>query len=257
MAMTPGSEDRPREWKDVPADAFKTARERTLAALELPSAAVHLAWYYDREGNFAGSSFSQLGPNVRDDITATDLHATELLYVRIGPRSTRRLLEDGPHRTEVLVALRDPALDTELLVAGPRALDAMARLHEAVKLALSTPSATRSSPWVTAAKLCARKRPGLFPVRDTIVQKHLGMDRYQSYEIEYQVYRGLIGDTDIITALDRATSQARIVEQGRDLVITEPSLRVLDAALWTHAKYGTSTPRQEPPVPEADANEVR
>lgn len=147
-------------------------------------------------------------------------------------------------------------MSSELLVADPPALEAMGRLHEAVKLGMSSPSAKRSSPSVTAAKLCARKRPDLLPVRDTMVQKHLGMDRYQSYEIEYQVYRALIGDTDIIKALDKATSEAQTVELGRDLVITEPRLRVLDAALWTHAKYGTSTPRQEPPVPEGDADEI-
>lgn len=256
MDSPAGYTQRPDQWKDVPAGVFETARERTLAALELPSAAVHLAWYYDPNGNFAGSSFSQLGPNVHDDITATDLHATELLFVRIGPRSTRRLLEDGPHRTEVLAALRDGALDTELLIAGPATLEAMARLHEAVKLALSTPSAKRSSPWVTAAKLCARKRPDLFPVRDNLVQRYLGMDRYQSYEIEYQVYRALIGDTEVVKAVDRAVTEAHAVDLSQDLVITEARLRVLDAALWTHAKYGTSAPRHETPVPELEVDEV-
>jgi len=45
-------------------------------------------------------------PNDPNDLTATDLHAVSLLSVTIGPRATRRLLEDGPERTEVLTALR-------------------------------------------------------------------------------------------------------------------------------------------------------
>lgn len=94
------------------------------------------------------------------------------------------------------------------------------------------------------------------PVRDSLVQRYLGMDRYQSYEIDFQVYRALIGDTEVIKAVDRAATEARASAPSRDLVITEPRLRVLDAALWTHAKYGVSAPRQEPPVPELDADEV-
>lgn len=205
MDTLPGHEQRPAQWRPVPAGVFETARERILTALTLPSAAVHLAWYYDRDGNFAGSTFGQLEPNLPDDITATDLHATGLLFVRIGRRSTRRLLEPGHHRRDVLAALRDEALNTELLVAGPETLEAMGHLHEAVKLALSTPSAKRSSPWVTAAKVCARKRRNTFPVRDNLVQRYLGMGQYQSYEIEYQVYRALIRDGPTM----RPTSSSR------------------------------------------------
>jgi len=258
MDTLPVTEQRPDQWKVVPPGLYETVRERTLAALEPQSAAVHLAWYYDRDGNFAGSTFSELGPVVRDDITVADLLATQLLFVRIGPRSTRRLLEHGTHRTDVLAALRDEALNVELQVAGPETLEAMGRLHGAVKLALSTPSAKRSSPWVTAAKLCARKRPDLFPVRDNLVQKYLGLRRLSSYEIEYQLYRRLIGDTEIVKALDQAKAQAALIEPGRvrDLVITDPILRVLDVVLWTHAKYGISKPSEVAPVPDVKVEQV-
>jgi len=66
----------------------------------------------------------------------------------------------------------------------------------------------------------------------------------------------LIQDTEIINAVDRAVDEAQTIEAGRDLVITEPRLRVLDAALWTHAKYGASTPRGEVPVPQGETDEV-
>lgn len=252
------TEQRPNEWRAVPAGLYETVRERTLAALEPQSAAVHLAWYYDREGNFAGSTFSELEPIVHDDITVADLLATQLLFTRVGPRSTRRLLEHGIHREDVLAALRDEALNVELQVAGLQTLEAMGRLHEAVKLALSNPSAKRSSPWVTAAKLCARKRPALFPVRDNLVQKYLGLDKFRSYQIEYQLYRRLIGDTDVVEALGRAKACAPSIESGRvrDLVITEPILRVLDVALWTHAKYGNSKPSEAAPVPDGQVDQV-
>ncbi|MBZ2198461.1 hypothetical protein KCQ71_20080 [Ruania sp. N2-46] len=149
-------------------------------------------------------------------------------------------------------------MNVELQVAGPETLSAMGQLQEAVKFALSSPSAKLSAPWVTAAKLCARKRPALFPVRDNLVRKYLGLHKFRSYQIEYQLYRRLIGDTDVVEGLAQAMAYAPSIEPGRvrDPVITEPILRVLDVALWTHAKYGNSKPSEVAPVPVDRVDQV-
>ena len=42
----------------------------------------------------------------------------------------------------------------------------MEQLYEAIKQALSANTLKNPNAWVTASKLCARKRPDLFPVRD-------------------------------------------------------------------------------------------
>ena len=66
---------------------------------------------------------------------------------------------------------------------------AMAELHHALKRALSPPEVTKPNPWVTDSKLCARKRPDLFPVRDSVVCAYLGLiDPKGNYEVDWQVF---------------------------------------------------------------------
>jgi hypothetical protein len=45
----------------------------------------------------------------------------------------------------------------------------MEAVYSPVKQALGNPEVKRTNPWVTASKLCARKRPHLFPVREKVV----------------------------------------------------------------------------------------
>jgi len=80
----------------------------------------------------------------------------------------------------------DPSVD--LLTATTPTVAAMGALYEAVKAALAPAHAQRSDRWVTASKLCARKRPHLFPVRNTKVSKLLDTRQFESYSIDWQVY---------------------------------------------------------------------
>lgn len=199
-----------------------------------------LATYYARGGNYAGATFAALFPNDPNDLTATDLHAVSLLSVDIGPGATRRFLEPGPTRSALLVALRKvPTI--ELAVAEDDDLVAMAQFYDEVKANLGEPSAKSSDRWVTASKVCARKRPYLFPVRDRVVRDFLGLTRFGDYRLDWQVFRALISDVEVIRACDRAVAAAyESVEnrtaagQDRSLEVDRDRLRVLDAALWSH-----------------------
>lgn len=89
--------------------------------------------------------------------------------------------------------------------------------------------------WVTAAKLCARKRPLLFPVRDNLVCRYLGGGRPLKsgdgwpgdFSVDIQVYAYLITHPDVVGAL--ADLRARL--EG-DRLRVDANLRLLDSALW-------------------------
>ena len=229
----------PATWSAVSAEQLQQAKMRTLVALDLGGphpVAKRLANYYDVDMDYAGATFVTLGPIDSDDVTATDLHAIAMLNVKAGPGATRRLLEPCASRSEVLAALRGLP-DSDLLVASPATLAAMETMYLAVKGTLSASTVARPNAWVTAAKLCARKRPDLFPVRDHKVCAYLGLATAQhKYQVDWQMFRFLIGDKDISLALDAACEQTMLSvrDSDRRVEMDVPRLRLLDAALWTY-----------------------
>ena len=240
----------PDGWPVADAALIAEATKKSLEALSNDTdrpAISRLSRYYDRTRNFVGASFVELSPNTPNDITAVDLHAVTLMSVEIGPGATRRLLEGSTHRPTILAALA-AVEHKDLLVAGPADLLAMERLYTAVKAALSDPSTKDPNAWVTASKLCARKRYDLFPVRDNLVCDYLGLiptakGTKGNYQIDYQVYRALIGDRLIIEAIDALGEQLRAGVPDRDVHVDSGRLRLLDAALWTWA-VGKGTKRK-------------
>ncbi len=118
--------------------------------------------YYDEAGNYAGSTFCNLEPNDPWHVTAADLFATTLLNVEIAPRATRMVLSDEV-RDRATELLRSIPLEAKLESADANVWLAADELYQCVKGALGR------NPWVTASKLCARKRPEFFPVRDNVV----------------------------------------------------------------------------------------
>lgn len=109
----------------------------------------------------------------------------------------------------------------------------MADFYEAVELALSADSVRSPNAWVTASKICARKRPRLIPVRDRQVRDYLGLSKLTDYQIDWQVFRDLAADADIITALSMITDATVAASTGRNLRMDSSPLRLLDAAIWT------------------------
>jgi hypothetical protein len=227
----------PDGWRPPPPDLAAHAKQKAAEALRTDGAhaAEHrLARFYDTDGDYAGASFAQLGPIDTNDITPTDLLATTLLSVRIRPRAARRILDRGKTRDTLVRKLRDLP-DCDLANAGIPALAAMEALYVAVKQALSPDTVKNPNAWVTASKLCARKRPDLFPVRDKEVCDYLGLTPWRNYQVDWQIFRSLIGDPDIITAIDVMSKATVAAAAGRRLQADQSRLRLLDAAIWTYA----------------------
>jgi Family of unknown function (DUF6308) len=225
----------PTGWAELPAELREQVRDQALRALRLDGdrpAQDRLRFYYDVDGDYAGASFALLTPIEPNNINATDLHATRLLSVPIGAGATRRFLDDGAARMEILDALR-AIPDRDLLIADPATLEAMETFYLAVKTNLSAASTQHPDAWVTASKLCARKRPELFPVRDRRVSACLGLTRHNSYRIAWQVFRHLIGDRDVIAAIDALSDATLAGACGTRLRLDDSRLRLLDAAIWT------------------------
>jgi hypothetical protein len=103
------------------------------------------------------------------------------------------MLSPGDARDTLPGKLRDlPGCD--LANAGSPALTEMAGLYEAVKQALSADTVKNPNARVAASKLCVRKGPDLFPVRDTEVCDYPGPTRWRNYQVDWQVFRSLTGD---------------------------------------------------------------
>ena len=227
----------PDGWQPLPPDLAADAKQKAMEALRTdgPHAAQHrLARFYDIDGDYAGTSFTLLGPIDTMDIGPTDLLAVTLLSVRIRPGAARRILDRGNTRDTLLRKLRDLP-DCDLANAGSATLTAMEALYEAVKQALSADTVKNPNAWVTASKLCARKRPDLFPVRDTEVCDYLGLTPWRNYQVDWQIFRSLIGDPDVIAAIDVMSKATVAAAAGRRLEADQSHLRLLDAAIWTYA----------------------
>ena len=229
----------PADWPAVLPEVYEHAKRRALETLATEGerrVQDRLAVFYDSESNYAGSSFAELAPNEWWDITPADLHATTLLSVDIGPAATRRLIAPGATRQGVLRALRGLP-DRELAFADADTLTAMEGFYRAIKVALGSASAHTSNPWVTASKLCARKRPDLFPVRDRNVCGHLGIIDLNDFRVDWLVFRALAQDDDVIAAVDDLPSSIRAADTGRLLAVDSSRLRLLDAAIWTYTTW--------------------
>jgi hypothetical protein len=187
--------------------------------LEGAQAIDDVARYY-RE-NLDGPNFDLLGRSAGVDpepnrIAPIDLIAVTALSVSV------------PARTAVLL-LEDRATDVErLLLQIPADLDIWDDSAEA----LVTPQSTAAElwnllesfdgvGWVVAHKLCARKRPRLLPVYDSVVKEQLQPNR-KSYWVPL---RASIRELQLVPQLERIKAEAN-VPKGVAL------LRVLDVAVW-------------------------
>ncbi|MFW6773201.1 DUF6308 family protein [Nocardioides sp. CPCC 205120] len=165
----------PSGWPETTEAMRATALEATLAALE-PGVVDRLDRYYDPDGGYSGLLFATAGDNPAYDVSAADLWAVSTLSVQVDSRQARRIFDASNARiVSLLHALPvDTALsDLEHSPLGSAVtLDRMWDLHLLFKTLTSTDDRD-SNRWVFASKLCARKRPGLFPVRDSLVCQHL------------------------------------------------------------------------------------
>lgn len=201
-----------------------------------------LAHYYATRSEYCGSTFASITPNPPNDVVAADLHAVSMLSVRVEPYATRQLLEPGPARMRVLECLSAVPSDVGLGCADDKVMDAMWDLQVAFKSALAPPKSATSNRWVTAAKLSARKRPNLIPVRDSVVTGALGNS--SDARVYWRTLQACLNDPDVQQELvivreqlARASAACSFVahdgtQEVSPVVAETSALRLIDVALW-------------------------
>lgn len=226
----------PDGWRNAE-PFYDGALDRVLTALRDPRTPERLARYYARASNYAGATFTQLSDHDPTRITERDLLAVTLLDVAVPPASVRALLSEGPTRRgiEALLSVDRLPVDLGLDEATPQIVRAMDELYTTLR-ALIPPARDRYSlTWVTAAKLCSRKRPDLFPVRDEVVCRYLGLwpSRYQ---IDWQVFANVIAQREVRERLTRLVERAG-EQPNVDVGAPGRLLRHLDVVVWMHAPH--------------------
>lgn len=230
-----GFTERPADWPDA-SGHFERAHTLTMTALTGEMSRDRFTSYYRTDGNYAGVTFLDVGPVDNYAITSGDLLALMTLNVSTPSYAIRQLL--GPTRTKEAINRclleRELPIDADVRFARASTLRAMERLYLQVKPALSQSDVHQKNAWVTASKLCARKRPDLFPVRDRIVCEYLGLLKNGNYQIDWQVFRYLISRRDVRDSIDLLVDHAMRLS-GVELGSPVRYLRHLDVALWMHA----------------------
>lgn len=185
--------------------------------LEISKLEEHVFAYFkgdiDRSSpvTFAGSLFDTFGENHPHRIGSDDLLALNLLDVPVNAIAIRRLLgNDDLNR-----ALQQIDCTTTLWdMKGDSQLEKSA--NEFWSLLLNVPGfgPTRVS------KLCARKRPHLVPIHDSVILRVMGLPKSGTWDI----MRAVLRDTERVERI-----------RALDLTIfgyTPTVLRLLDVAAW-------------------------
>lgn len=170
--------------------------------------------------DYSGSWFERVGADGNDPtrVTAADLVAVTMLSVEVPARAAIQIL--GPLADPLRTLLTEIPSDRDLWACdaadvAPGSLAAQL-WHAFEKL--------DGIGWVTAGKLCARKRPRMLPVYDNVVKKALALPAGESFWST--LHETLTTRPEVVARLD----EIRSVSPGvpHDL----PLLRVLDIAIW-------------------------
>lgn len=239
----------PRGWTPLEETMCKTALVQTRRAFETEGpqdVLARLERYYDPEGPYAGATFLSVDPQDDFAITAADLWAVSTLSMEIPPNAGRRLLRDTELSNIVQHKLRRLPTDARLTDLTPDLLDDMYDLYDAIRTML--PPLGRSeqtNQWVLASKLCARKRPDLFPVRDSKVCAYLA-DNHKLGGQSDQLGRFIRDIQAFGYVLTHPEIQALLGQTRDEFMAHQPAwpvdwsdLRFLDVVLWTRAVFTT------------------
>lgn len=203
-----------------------------IAAVEDARASLWLREYYTTDSDYAGATFLQLGQNDPGVVGPDDLFATTMLNVKIGAPAARRF-QDSELAVSTLLGKIEATARIEDDEASGLA-EHMADLHDAFKRILG--GKPDSNPWVTASKLCARKRPNLFPVRDKVVIGYLGLG--DGYGQQWPAFAAIMREPQVTSVLKRLVSAAD-AQQGVDVGDANHLLRHLDVVLWQAGLAGS------------------
>lgn len=238
----------PEGWEPFEEQYIRDAVAQTRRALDIgpglsTPAIKRLSDYYHPESRNAGALFNTVEPNDDAYIGAADLWAVSTLSMErfVTPLVGRRLLDPGPARTNVTRQLRRLPPYLPITDIDADTLATMYQLHQTLRGIMSEDDHT-SVWWVFASKLCARKRPQLFPVRDNKVCTYLsagrGMGRQPGqlgqFDRDIQVFAYLMASPDIRARLTELYEELRSTPWPRASTEVH-DLRLLDVALWTAA----------------------
>ena len=234
----------PVGWDPVATDVLDLAVQQARFALgchllEPEVVSARLDRYFDPERDYAGTLFSALQPSAPADVDAVDLLAVTTLSMRLPALLVRQLLEpNSQKRLRVLRLLRSIPDTVPLKELGSGGTDAPAiltALEELQRELLKIPKES-SDRWVFAAKLSARKRPLLLPVRDNVVCKYLS-DSHDignpgglgTFRADIQVFGFLMSDPKLVDEINHQWDRLRGKYGPRFEPV--PPMRILDVAL--------------------------
>lgn len=236
----------PAGWEPVEPSMFDTALTQTEHAFTGGDPAVdhavqHLLAYYDPTGGYAGATFLAVSQEDHHAITAADLWAVSTLQMEIPPNAGRMLMDPTPLRTRIYNSLHRLPVSAYLSDITPAHLDDMFSLYNDIRLMLPPLGKRATNQWVLASKLCARKRPMLYPVRDSRVCGYLSGNqrlgskagRLGAFRRDIQVFAHLITHPHVTQRISEL--RGRLHEQQPTWVFDWSDLRLLDAVLWMEA----------------------
>ena len=213
-------------------DAVPGAVRQLRQSLRVGGLAGAVAAYFRPEEDFAGLSFTCLGSNPRDAVTASDLLAVSLLDIAWRPEAVRQLMDTSAAMVSgLLCAIRS---DIDLWEASDEDLAAVDLLWDAL---LHMPGVGTA----TASKLLARKRPRLCPVSDKVVIGAVGVPGWT-----WEALRAFLQDP-------AARAEIEALRPPSATVVSV--LRILDVAIWIRHSHSraASRIRRDSGIPRARA----
>jgi len=240
----------PDDWQPVEASMFDTALRQTEQAFtggedSTAHAIDHLLTYYEPKGGYAGATFLEVQPHEEYNITAADLWAVSTLSMTISPNAGRALMNPGHLHARVSNYLHHLPPALSVASTTPVHLVHMKDLYWSIKSMLPPLGKRQTNQWVLASKVCARKRPLLFPVRDSKVCTYLAQNKRMgskpgqlgAFIRDIQVFAYLVTHPLVLQRLDEVRTD--LYRQQPDWSFDWCDLRLLDAVLWMQATKTT------------------
>ena len=203
----------------------------------LDEGAPALVQAYFREDNgapaFSGSWFERLCADGSDEnrCAPADIVAVTLLSVQVPAHAAIQIL--GPKSDEISKLLTQIPPNQDLWECHEATIAPSSAANQLWALFASLDGVG----WVTAGKLCARKRPRLLPVYDNVVKGALELPKGESFWATLRTC--LLTRPDVVGRLD----EIRRTTPGVPADL--PLLRVLDIAIWM-CEHGKDWEREAP-----------
>lgn len=200
----------------------------------------------DARHSFTGRAFDTYANETSDSnvLSGADIVAVTLLSIEVRAKSKSGitpsaaiLLDERGGEISALLERLDPRaelheLDEKQFTLALGGEDSPGRLLHGLLLDILRDK--RGNKWVATHKLLARKRPGLFPIRDQVVNDALGLG---SRSVWWQPWWSALS-SETGAEIVRAVEEIRRRAGAEHLTV----LRVLDILIWTRAQGRKNLP---------------